>query len=289
MKKLRIVGEPTRLSALNSLTKCSGFVAMRSTEERSVSGPAADTGTATGRGQELWHRGKTLKETLKALKEECPKDFPKANMDEVGRIVTRYCNDPRNLPHYVVTKSLEQTVKVEIPCHPTDQTGQPYIAEGHMDQVRYAYPDHKDREHMGFFLWDAKNGKAEGEQMLGDYAFQLAAYHVGAAATGDYPGLLVGGIIRTKGYLSRIKDKETRKLREGKPGEHKVFFHAGWTLEDSFAIMANVAYQIGQIRQGEMPHTPGAHCRYCPLDFPSCISDNTRAKALRKAQRARKN
>ena len=281
MKKLRIVGEPNRLSALNSFTKCSGLVAVRSTEERSVSGPAADTGTATGRGQELWHLGKTLKETLDALRGEQEGNFPKAKMDEVEKVVTRYCNDPRNLPHYVVERSLEQTVTLEIPC-----SGGPYVAEGHMDQIRYAYPDHRDRENMGFYLWDAKNGAAEGEAMLGDYAFQLAAYHLGADSTGEYPGLLVGGIIRTKGYLSRVKDKETNKLRQGRPGEHKVFFHAGWTLEDSRAILADVARLIGQIRQGEITHTPGVHCRYCPLDHPSCTSQT--ARILNKAQRARK-
>jgi len=288
MKKLRIVGEPNRLSALNSFTKCSGLVAMRATEEESVSGPAADLGTAVGRGQELWHQGKTLEDVLATLKAEQPKEFPKANLETTNKTVTRYCNDPRNFPEVVVTRSLEQEVRLVIPCHPEDPSGQPYEAVGHMDQIRYAYPYEKERENMGFFLWDAKNGKAEGEEMLGDYAFQLAAYALGADALGEYPGLLVGGIIRTKGYMSRIKDSETGKLRAGYPGEHKVFFHAGWTVDDCRGILANVAYMIGQIRKGQIAHTPGAHCRYCPLDFPSCTADNVREKHLRRARRARK-
>ena len=107
---------------------------------------------------------------------------------------------------------------------------------------------------------------------------------LGLEATGRYPGLLVGGIIRTKGYLSRIKDKETKKLRAGRPGEHKVFFHAGWDMSECRAILSNVSYMIGQIRAGNIPHTPGLHCRYCPLDFPSCTADKVREKHLKRAQ-----
>jgi len=280
---MRVAGEPERLSALPSLAKCVGLVSLRAAQEDRVSSKAADTGTATGRGQELWHRGLTLNETLRTLREECPLQFPLADMEEAEKVVTRYCNDPRNFPEVVVTRSLEQEVRLVLPC----PDGEDYVALGHMDQVRYAFPYEKERENMGFYLWDAKNGKDDGETMLGNYAYQLAAYVCAAAE--DYPGIMAGGIIRTKGYLSRIKDRETRKLRDGQPGEHKVFFHAGWSLSDCRAIMRNVAYLVSEIRAGRIPHTPGAHCRYCPADFPSCTADNVRARHLKRAQeRARR-
>lgn len=282
---VRIAGEPYRLSQLNSLAKCSGLVAARAIETDSVSSAAADTGTATGRGQELWHRGKTLDVVLQTLQEEQEEHYPLARMDEVLKVVTRYCNDPRNPPEVVVTRSLEQEVTLTIPPHPSDPTGQPYVATGHMDQVRYAYPYEAERENMGFYVWDAKNGKAQGEEMLGNYAFQLAAYAV--AASKDYPGIMAGGIIRTQGYLSRVKDSETRKLRDALPGEHKVFFHAGWDLDDCHGILRTVSYLIGQIRAGSsnIPHLPGPHCRYCPLDFPSCTADGVLQRQLQRSQR----
>jgi hypothetical protein len=266
------VGEPNRVSALNSLTKCVALVAMRATEEDSVSGKAADTGTGVGRGAELWHRGYTWDKVLRTLKDEHEADFPKADMAEVEKLVKRYCDDPRNLPHYVVERSLEQEVLVEIPGEP------PWIAVGHTDQVRYCFPDHPDREELGFRLWDIKNGKADGETMLGDYAFQLSAYAKGLAATGTYPGLMVGGVIRTKGYITRSKLE---------PGEHNVFFHAGWDLDDCDKILANVMIQLQSIRDGVIAHTPGAHCRYCPLNWPNCLAEGTLTHHLEKPKKKR--
>ena len=272
-------GEPNRVSALNSLTKCTGLVVMRATQERSVSGKAADTGTGVGRGAELWHRGYTWDKVERTLRDEQQADFPKADLDEVLKIAKRYCDDPRNLPHYVVTRSLEQEVVVEIPPVKGDPNGQPWIAIGHTDQVRYRFPDHPDREELGFFLWDIKNGKAQGDVMLGDYAYQLAAYAVGLDATGQYPGLMVGGVIRTKGYVTRGKPA---------PGEHSVFFHAGWSLSDCHVILSNVMMQIAAIRRGEIPHTPGGHCGYCPLDWPNCLTEGVREAHLAKVTRGRK-
>jgi hypothetical protein len=264
---MRAVGEPERLSALNGLTKCSGLVAVRATEVDSVSGTAADTGTGVGRGVELWHRGNSLTALQGILAKEAPTAFPKADMTDVARIVERYCNDPRNRPEVVVTSSLEQTVTLSLGT---------YTAVGHLDQIRYNFPYEKEREHLGFTLWDVKNGAAEGETMLGDYAYQLAAYTLAAAPL--YEGLSVGGVIRTKGYITRGKPA---------PGTHSVFFHAGWKVSDCRAILSTVEYLIGEIRQGRIPHTPGAHCRYCPLDFPNCTSNGVLSKHLRKVEALR--
>lgn len=252
-----IVGEPRRISALNSLKKCSGLVAARSVDS-GESGVAADTGTGVGRGVELWHRGYTYDRLLKTLRDEHPNDFPKADMHDVERIVLCYVNDERNPPEVVVTESLEQEVILRLDPDPDDPTGEPIVLTGHTDQVRYRFPEHG--EAGGYQLWDVKNGRASGQDMIHDYAFQLAAYTI---ALGEhYEGLTVGGVIRTKGYVAR---------GAGEPSQANVFFSTPWSNDQCREILSHVAYLIGQIRAGAIACTPGSWCRYCPLDFPSCL------------------
>ena len=255
-------GVPTRASALNSLSKCSGLVAARAVDSGEA-GAAADTGTGVGRGVELWHRGLAYNDVARTLKEEAPKDFPKAVLAEVQKTVLSYCNDVRNKPDYVCLDSLELTVQLTLPPDIDDPTGEPIVLSGHTDQVRWAFPDHPQREELGRQLWDVKNGRGSGDDMTRDYAFQLAAYTV--ALEGHYgPGeIALGGIIRTKGYSTRgVSD----------PSVAPVFFPMPWTLEQCHAILRTASYLIGQIRAGAIAHTPGSWCRYCPLDFPTCAT-----------------
>jgi hypothetical protein len=263
-------GEPKRVSALNSLAKCPGLVAAR-TALPSESGKAADTGTAVGRGIELWHKGMELTPLLLQVGEE-QASHPKADWEAVAKTVTGYCNDPRNPPDVVVPDSLELEVTLRLEPDEDDPTGKPIVLVGHTDQVRYAYPDHPDRENLGLLLFDVKNGRASGDEMVMDYAYQLAAYTVALESHYGVGEVMTGGIIRTKGYLSKVKDATTGKLRRAEPGEHRVFHHAGWTIDTCHAILGNVRYLIGQVRAGVIVAQPGAHCRYCPLDFPHCTS-----------------
>jgi len=262
----RIPGEPTRLSALNSLSKCSGLVAARSVVSGD-SGQAADTGTGVGRGVELWHRGVDYSSLAKQLTAEQPTEFAKADMNDVHRIVLAYVNDERNRPDVVLTDSLELTVHLELEPDEDDPTGLPIKLKGHTDQVRYAFPDHPQREELGLQLWDVKNGRASGEDMTRDYAFQLCAYTV--ALEGHYGAgeISLGGVIRTKGYIARGKPD---------PSQANVFFPMPWTMEQCRAVLDTARYLIGQIRAGAIPHTPGSWCRYCPLSYPTCATGGLR-------------
>lgn len=266
-------GEPDRISALNSLTKCSGLVAARSVTS-GESGTAADTGTGVGRGVELWHKGSDYATILRTLRSENPTEFPKADMKDVERITLAYVNDIRNRPDVVLPDSLELEVKLTLEPHEDDPTGLPIELTGHTDQVRYAFPDHRRREELGLALWDVKNGRASGDDMTRDYAFQLAAYTLALESHYGEGEMLVGGIIRTKGYIARGKPN---------PSEASVFFPTPWTLDHCRALMRTVAYLIAQIRRQRIAHTPGSWCRYCPLDFPTCMTGDL-DRLLRKAK-----
>lgn len=252
-------GEPKRVSALNSLKKCSGLVSAR-TISPGESGQAADTGTMVGRGIELWHKGSTYEEILRSFGNEMESDYPKADAEQAKRIVLCYVDDPRNPPEIVVTDSLELEVTLRLDPDEDDPTGEPIVLSGHTDQVRYAFPGQPE---LGLRLWDVKNGRASGDDMTRDYAYQIAAYTI---ALQDHYGageVLPGGIIRTKGYLARgVKD----------PADASVFYETPWTLEQCHAILGTVRYLIGQIRAGVIPLTPGSHCRYCPLEYPNCTT-----------------
>lgn len=268
-------GEPTRISALNSLTKCSGLVAARAVSE-SDSGAAADTGTAVGRGAELWHETtKDADEILHVLAAENKAEFPLAKMEDVERIVRAYCADDRNQRHFVVSGSCERTVKLTLDPDPDDPTGLAIELEGHIDQLRYSMPEHARRDELGYKLWDVKNGRGSGQDMLHDYANQLCAYTVALAADYGEGEVAVGGVIRTRGYIARGKPD---------PSEANVHFHASWSPEHCRAVLAGVAYQIGQIRKGTFAQTPGSWCRWCPMDFPSCLTGDLR-RVLKKAKK----
>lgn len=253
-------GEPKRISALNSFSKCSGLVAAR-TLTPGTSGKAADTGTAVGRGIELWHKGSDYTALLRKLREEHEEHYPLADLAEVERVVLAYCNDLRNRPDVVLPDSLELEVTLRLDADQDDPTGEPIVLTGHVDQVRYAFPDHKDREHLGLELWDVKNGRGSGEDMTRDYAFQLAAYTLALEEHYGEGEIAMGGVVRTKGYIARGNPE---------PSEARVFFPMPWRKSDCLSVLDTVRYLIGQIRAGAIPHTPGPHCRYCPLEFPHC-------------------
>lgn len=252
-------GEPIRISALNSLAKCPGLVCSR-TVTPSESGQAADTGSAVGRLIELWHAGLSVEDARRKAEAEMPEQFPKADWEGAVKRALLYCADERNPPGVVVPGSCELEVVLRLEADEDDPTGEPIVLTGHVDQIRWAHPDSEDREALGMRVWDVKDGRASGDDMTRDYAYQLAAY---AVACSDHFGepVLPGGIIRTKGYIARGAND---------PSEANVFYYTPWTLEQCHAILRQVAYMIGQIRAGAVLRQPGSWCRWCPLDFPGC-------------------
>lgn len=254
-------GEPKRVSALNSLKKCPGLVCAR-TVAPGESGKAADTGTAVGRMIQLWHEGKQFEDLQRQAHEEMPTDFPLADWEGARERALFYCADPRNRPDVVVPGSCELTVECRLDPDEDDPTGEPIILSGHVDQIRWAFPDHPGREFLGMRVWDVKDGRASGEDMVHDYAYQLAAYSVACTSYFE-EDVTPGGIIRTKGYTPRGGVD---------PAEARAFFHTPWSLDACHAILGQVRYMIGQIRAGAVARQPGSWCRWCPLSFPDCVA-----------------
>lgn len=260
-------GEPKRVSALNSLTKCPGLVCARTVSPGS-SGKAADTGTAVGRLIQLWHEGVMFEDAARKAGGEMAQDFPLADWDAARTVALFYAQDPRNRPDVVVPGSCELEVMVRLEPDEEDPTGEPIELSGHVDQIRWAFPDHPERERLGMAVWDVKNGAAYGDEMIHDYAFQIAAYAVGCTAHYGGP-VMPGGIIRTQGYVPKRGSVE--------PAEANVFFATPWAMSDAHAILDQVRYLIGQIRAGAILRQPGKHCRWCPSSFPACVTGDLEA------------
>ena len=226
-------------------------------------GAAAHTGTAVGRAIELWHRGVEVNDALRQVKAESPggdgrDPFLDYNEDEVQTMFRRYASDPRNDRgiHNVPVNSLEAEVDFELPPHPLNTTRQPIRITGHLDQIRIPAG-------LAAQVWDVKSGKSGGDQMLADYAFQIAAYTVGAHKAGTWGNVMPGGIIRLRGYMGRAAEKLAQ-------GEHPVFFRYGMQYQHAMLLMEEVSLRVALMRTGEVCAKPGRFCSFCPsggLDF----------------------
>lgn len=220
-------------------------------------GEAAHTGTAVGRMIELYHAGLDLSKAIaradaeKGTGEGSAHDYPLADIPQASAWVEAYAADPRNPREIIWPGSCEREVHLTLPADPDDETGEPVVLIGHIDQVR--------RDRGGRWrLWDVKSGRAGGVQMLYEYAWQLMAYALACSNTFGEP-ILPGGVIRVRGYEGRVKKPS---------GTEDVFFEAPWTLDDCREAMAGVAWYVGRIRAGLIPLRPGVHCMWCPAGAP---------------------
>ncbi len=256
-----------RISGLPSLGKCPGFSLLG---RGGASSKAADTGTAVGRIVELFHRfnDDTSKAdfVVRQARTESAIHFPLADMDEAVTTGLMYMQDPRNWGE-VVGELCEKTVTVELPPAPEDETGEPVKLVGHVDQIREVGGQ--------LYVWDTKNGAAQGDEMVFNYALQLAGYAVAATHTLGRD-VLPGGIIRTKGYRPkrRMRDPDTNDLRDRRPGEHRVFFPAQWSLSQCRSMLGTVVQHVALIRNGVVLTQPGKHCDWCPADGPHTCGDD---------------
>ena len=236
-----------RSSSLSTLGRCAGLhLAQRESDEP---GAAADTGSVVGRGAQLWHEGATLGDAVAQVERESATKFPLARLEEATETIRRYTQDERNAPTAAFHCELE--IDLVLPCWHDDPTGEAIHIRGHLDQIRRGQDGR-------LYVWDLKNGKPTGFDMVHGYAWQLASYALGATQKLGQV-VLPGGIVRTQGYTVK-----------GDPSVANVFYETPWSHEQCKAMLDNVAYLVMLIRRGDVLRTPGAHCGWCSLSPATC-------------------
>lgn len=277
--------EPLRMSALTSLKSCPGSVVMAIDAEDS-GGKAADTGTAVGLMIELFHRGLSVADCVRQAAEGAEDGlnvageqrgcFPEADIDLAGKWFERYARDPRNPRNAVVKESLEVEVTLTLDPLPEDPTGKPIFLVGHIDQIR---PDPDD----GIWeVWDVKSGCHSGDEMVLEYAWQQAAYTLGAAQLFKRP-VRWGGIINVRGYEKQIlvpnpkwthgSNEPRRKRKKPTPGQENVFFRSPFSHDDLLSMMNEVRKRVAAIRRGAPALNIGDQCRWCAAgSFSNCAT-----------------
>jgi len=227
---------------------CAMLPAMDLVEEREAT-DKMDTGSATGRFVELYHKGHDVNQCAQMIESEAPDNYGLADLGKAIKLGKAYAADPRNAVSAVLTKSLEARVRFTVPAASNDPTGQPIHIAGHLDQVR------RDPDTGRLMVWDTKVSGYNGRDLVLKYAWQLAAYALGAAELfGE--SVWAGGIIRLTGYSTRDKYA---------PGSEPVFFYADWGREACLSMMADMAHVVGAIRAGQIFRQPSGSCFWCPV------------------------
>lgn len=271
----------TRISSIPKLGQCPGFAVFQAAEERGPSRAPADSGSMVGRIIELFHRNgehaAAYEEAVAQAMREVSERFPAADLDEARAISLAYASDPVNRG-VVVGAWCELEVALSLAPAPEDSTGTPIELLGHVDQIRRTpTPD-------VFRVWDVKNGKPGGLEILYSYAWQLAAYALASTETltkllGRPITVLPGGIIRTKSYAPkrRTRNKETGELEEATP---QPFYEAPWSLAECRGMLDSAAFMIAQLRNGVIPLLPGVQCQWCPAGGPNLCADKLSPERL---------
>lgn len=259
-----------RISALPGIGQCPGFALLRDSDDMQGSSVPADTGSMAGRIIELWHRGgegaAALEEAVAQAMREKAESFSMADEDEARTHALGYAADPRN-KGVVVPEWCEAEVKLTLPCAPEDPTGQPIELVGHVDQIR------RTSTPGVFRVWDTKNGKPSGIEMLYTYAWQLAAYALAATETLKRTGggpdrpvtVLPGGIIRLRAYAPKRKAVES--------GDEGAFFEAPWSLDQCRTMLGTAVQHIAWLRSGLIHLQPGIYCQWCVGGGPHLCGD----------------
>jgi len=234
-----------------------------------------------GRIIELFHRNgehaSAFEEAASTAMRERGERFPAADADEARSTALAYCADPQNRGG-VVGAWCELEVSLTLAPAPEDSTGAPIELLGHVDQIRVTtQPD-------VYRVWDAKNGKPGGLELLYSHAWQLAAYALAATATltrtlGRPITVLPGGVIRTKSYAPkrRKRNPETGELEDPVA---QPFYEAPWTLDQCRAMLDSAAFMIAQLRNGVIPLLPNVQCTYCPAGGPHLCAEKLSVQRL---------
>jgi RecB family exonuclease len=219
------------------------------------SGPAGDTGTATHKAVEEFHKTEgDVAAAIAAMHANTPR-YPLAKLDEATNMFLAYASDPRNRTAKVRTDLLEKRIRFKIEPAPEDPTQKEIMISGRLDQIRL------DKDNR---LWDLKTSKKDPYTVLLDTMFQAAAYCVGATLeTGEQ--VHPGGIITPRHYLTNSV------LPSNSPP--KIFWHFAWTLQDAEHILDGVRRIVASIRRHAIYHVPGEEvCHWCIARSPdACL------------------
>lgn len=280
VSRIGSVEYPLRISSLTALRACEHGAVLRWRQDLGIDvmdrtgSKAADTGTAVGRAVELWHRrrDRDLAGIMQQVEEEAAgvppsrPPFLEADLEETARTLLRYTRDPRNVAADVPEWSLEAEVRLTLPPHPLDPTGEAVHLVGHLDQIRI--------ERGIAWVWDLKHSRHSGPALVSGYSWQQAIYALAAEATFRRT-VGWGGIIRTTGYLVRGAGKSVGD------GEYNVMFPAGLQPEQLAVIADSVRFAVALARRGDAPLRPGDHCGWCPAGgVDSCTSERARGIAV---------
>jgi RecB family exonuclease len=214
-------------------------------------GRPAQTGSLTHAAVAAFHQhqDKKLDRRVQAAMEALAANaalFPLADPDDARIFTKHYVADPRNREARLA--AIERRVDLKLPPHPLDPTRKPIWVKGTLDQIRV----HKDGTHH---LYDLKTGAPSGAVMLGDYAYQCAAYCLAARASG-FPNCETGYLIRAAAY---------RQQNARLPSPEGVFWKVPFDHRRAVMLMDSVRLTVALIRSGEVMVGPGVHCSYCPL------------------------
>lgn len=131
------------------------------------------------------------------------------------------------------------------------------LITGHVDELR--------RLDDVIYVCDEKTGWTGSDKMMGAHVAQLAAYVVGVKLLNLFPG-----VTKFRGYIKRTRDLQSKK---GEPYYYKVID----SFEQAEELMWVIGLRLGEIAQGVITHTPGEHCRNCPLEqYPGCLTGAVR-------------
>lgn len=217
------------------------------------SGKAADTGSLTHAAVAAFHVTGSVKAGLEALASAQHK-FPLGDAHDAEIFYRHYTADPRNSKAEAEVIETEKKVRLILPPHETDPTGEMVVIHGTLDQIR--------QRNGRKAVWDLKTGAGEGWEMTHTYALQISAYAMAATQTLGEP-IEPGGIIRAAGY---------RKRGALLPSPDGVFWETPWSLADCPLLLDAVRLTVAQIRGGELRWGPGKHCGFCPAGgLQSCI------------------
>lgn len=274
---------PIRASYLSWVAKCTiKPVLDMASDEPDLGGVAAHNGSAVHVGIAEFHRqmaaGRTSLQATDAAMDaviQSLQTFPLADLTECRLFLHPYCADPENILAQIDTipngytggghpeagrlkpgeLALEVPIQFELPPHSLDPTGEPIVIRGTLDQIR---------RHNGYSqVWDAKTGQGSGLQMIHDYAYQLAAYSLGARAVG-WADAAPGGVIRVKRY--REKNAEL-------PSPSGVFWSMPFGMDHCHAVLDTIRLNVALIRSGKVGFGAGSHCTYCPYKgLDGCLS-----------------
>jgi hypothetical protein len=256
---------PLRSSNLPALMRCSWRAFLVASNLEDESGRAADTGSAVHAGAAAMHKGASVDEALAVLRRSTLEQFLKADLTDAEEVFSHYARDPRNQDKGIFY-AVEEKIELEIPADKSDPTGAPIIIRGTLDQIREV--------NGRLSVWDIKCSTYPGWDILQEYAFQLAAYTVGACERWKIE-VHPGGFILPRRYVGKFRIENGKRVPVPKPETKPagVFYESEFDLRTARLMLRMIAKRVAQVRKGEALPSPGSYCRYCPASsFGMCSS-----------------